>query len=387
MSKKSIAVVGVGTAGLQALCHLCTWFDNNWKIISIYDPSIPPLKIGESTNSPFVDALFLGTGFNAHDHLKEIQATFKIGTLFKNWRTHDFMAPIWGGSFALHIDSFKMKDFVLPRLKEQWKSKIEFVEKRIDNLKNLPYDYIVDCRGFPKNYSDYIQPEEMLLNHALIHNIKKPGKWNYTGHRATRNGWMFEIPLQKRQSYGYMYCDKITSTREAKKDFAKEIKVPIDQLDNIEHSFSSYYAKKVFDGRIFKNGNRAVFFEPLSANSLFVYDHINKLIIERLQLKCIDDQTANNRFKIKLEAIRDLIYYYYHGGSIYKTKFWDKASRLASKGLSKSKGFREFKTNYYHYETLGTPYVTPAWGINSSILKIIDKQMGYNYLLYNTDKR
>ena len=118
-----------------------------------------------------------------------------------------------------------MAKFVLPRLKNRWGNKIELKEQQVDNLEELDYDYIIDCRGFPKDYSNYIKPKEMLINHALVHNIKKQGDWNYTGHRATKNGWMFEIPLMERQSYGYMHCDSITSKEEALNDFAEEINI------------------------------------------------------------------------------------------------------------------------------------------------------------------
>ena len=376
---KSIAIIGIGTGGLQTLCHLCTWLGNDWKIVSIHNPSIPIIKIGESTFPTFVQALQMGVDYNPYDHLDELGSTLKIGTVFKKWRPHDFINPLVEAAYALHIDSYKLAKFVLPRLKNRWGNKIELIEQQVDNLEELEYDYIVDCRGFPKDYSNYIKPKEMLINHALVHNIKKPGDWNYTGHRATKNGWMFEIPLMERQSYGYMYCDSITSKEEALNDFAEEINVPINELNDIEYSFTPYYAKKILEGRIFKNGNRALFFEPLSANSLFAYGFINKLIISLLELKEINDERFNIRSNSQIESIRDLIYFYYQGGSTYNTPFWIKMARLASKGLNKSKSFAKLRNDFKHYNKLGTPYLTPAWALEPQSLKIVDEQMGYNY--------
>ena len=74
---KSIAVIGVGTAGLQTLCYLCTWLGKDWKIISISDPDTPVIRIGESTNPPFADSIQMATNFNVHDHLDEIRGTIK----------------------------------------------------------------------------------------------------------------------------------------------------------------------------------------------------------------------------------------------------------------------------------------------------------------------
>lgn len=377
---KSIAIIGMGTAGLQALCHLVAWLPREWKIISIHTPTIPSIKIGESTTPPFVNALFYGINFNSYDDLHKIEATLKIGTVFKKWRPHNFIAPLPGGSVALHINSFKVQEFVIPRLKKRWGSKIEFINKKVNELTSLPYDYIVDCRGFPKDFKNYYLPKEMLINHALIHNIPKRGDWNYTGHRATKNGWMFEIPLPNRQSYGYMYCDKITSTQEAKKDFAREIEIPEKDLDKIEYTFIPCYAKELFDGRIFKNGNRAMFFEPLSANSLFAYDTINKLIIDHIKYESIDKKEVNQRFRKKAEQIRDLIYFFYHGGSTYTTKFWSKVSKGASQTLNKSEGFKQAKRNFKYYNKIGMSGEATPWGLGEApIMYHLDKTMGYNY--------
>jgi hypothetical protein len=376
---KSIAVIGIGSAGLQTLCHLCTWLDNQWKITSISDPTIPPIAIGESTNPPFLQALHLGIDFNIYDHLDAIKGTLKIGTVFKKWRPYHFINPLIGGSLAIHIDSVILRQFVLPRLKKRWSRKLEITQKKVTHLNDLDYDYIVDCRGFPKKFSDYIKPKGMLLNHALVHNIKKRGTWNYTGHRATKNGWMFEIPLMERQSYGYLFCDQLTSQKEALEDFSKEIDVPIDELDNIEYTFVPAYAKKVLEGRIFKNGNRALFFEPLSANSLFAYDTINRCIIDHLQVKNLNVDKVNRRYLDKIESIRDILYLYYHGGSIYDTPFWKKIKIKTKIELNKSTGFKTVIRNFKYHNKLGTPYNTPLWGFDIPCLKAIDEKLGYNY--------
>ena len=389
MHKKSIAVIGIGTAGLQTLCHLCTWLGSDWKITSISDPSIPVVRIGESTNPPFALCLQMATNFNVYDHLDAIGATLKVGTIFKKWRRHNFLGPLFAGNLALHIDSWKMQEFVLPSLKKRWGDKIEIKTQKVKKIEDLDYDYIVDCGGFPDSASlksNYILPQGLLINHAITHNILKQGRWNYTGHVATKNGWMFEIPLMDRQAYGYLFNDTITSTKEAMEDFSKEIEIPVNQLDGntgksgrCDYSFKPYYAKKLIEGRIFKNGNRAMFFEPLSANSLFVYDAINRLIVERLELKWGNDDLANKRYREKVESIRDLIYYYYHGGSTYDTPFWKQASTQASKELNKSESFQNIKKEFKRYNKLGTPYLTPMWGLESYCLKVIDEQMGYNY--------
>ena len=51
-----LAVIGVGSAGIQSLCHFLAWLDKSWEIYSIHSPKIPISGIGESTNPRFLDA-------------------------------------------------------------------------------------------------------------------------------------------------------------------------------------------------------------------------------------------------------------------------------------------------------------------------------------------
>lgn len=376
--KKTVAVVGVGSAGLQTLCHLCTWLDNTWKIISIHNPEIKAVGVGESTQPPFLGALRTGIDFNVYDHLDPMKATIKVGSVFKKWRKHSFINPLFAGSIALHIDTNAIKDFILPRLKERWPVKLEVKEQDVQDLNALDYDYIVDCRGYPTDFSEYIKPPAMLINHALIHSFKRPGTTNYTGQTATPDGWMFDIPLPQRHTYGYLYCDKITSQSEAKKNFSKILKVPLSQLDKTEFSFPAYYAKTVFDGRIFKNGNRAFLFEPISALSLYIYNKINQLVVSGLY-RLIPPSAFNKDYLNAVERTRDMIYYYYHGGSTFSSKFWKKAQAQTSKELKKSEHLQKAIHDFRYHNALGTPAAAPAWFYESSSMKQLDKDFGYNY--------
>ena len=115
-------------------------------------------------------------------------------------------------------------------------------------------------------------------------------------------------------------------------------------------------------------------------NSIFVYNTINELIVARLQFKENSDDLYNQHYRDKVEAIRDVIYYFYHGGSTYNTPFWIQAAAQASKELDKSESFKKLKKNFKYYSEIGIPYRCPGWVFESFCIKIIDEQMGYNYL-------
>ena len=380
---KRVAVIGVGSAGLQTLCHLCAWLNDSWTIVSIHDPAKTTIGVGESTLPTFVNSLEYCVDFNIHTDLKELNGTIKLGTVFKKWRDKDWINPLIGGNLAIHMDTFRLKDFIFKRLKQKWRTRFEVKEQNFDDVFKFDYDYIVDCTGFPKDYSDYVIPSSLLINRGLVYNIPKKGNWQYTGHVATRNGWMFEIPLSNRQSYGYMYNSKITTKTEALTDFSRVKGVELGNDNVTEFSFQPAYAKTFLKGNVFKNGNRALFFEPLSALSLFAYSYNNTLITDHI-VGLKDRERVNLLYINHVEAIRDFIYYYYHGGSTYDTPFWKEASTKAATELGHSDMFIRTQARFKRekIENRQTPYKAvrvPGWLFDAHNLSIIDKQLGYNY--------
>lgn len=362
--KKSIAVFGVGSAGILALSHLCSVFDNSWDIVSIYNPKINIVGIGESTNPAFIETIEYGLNFSMLDDLDKLDGTYKFATRYLDWKDHHIDSPLIEGRSAIHFNNYKLKDFAFSRLKSLWSKKFKEIVGNIESVDNIYdenlqpskvsviidgkehlFDYVIDCRGFPSDYAEYNICEKMPVNHALVHNIMKPGTWNYTGHRATPDGWMFEIPLTTRQSYGYLFNDQITDTETAKKNFSEMIKVPVNELDNIEYRFRSYYAKEAVDGRIFKNGNRFGFFEPMSATSMYMYVKLNKLYEQHIT--AMETNNLLTIAKTNLEAtklanqLQDLICFFYHGGSKYDTEFW-KISTKNCKDRLKESGLIEY---------------------------------------------
>ena len=364
MKKKSLAVIGTGSAGILSLSHFCSVFDNTWDIVSIYDPNIKIIGIGESTNPAFIQNVEYGLNFSMLDDVSKLDGTYKFATRYIDWKDHYIDSPLLEGRSAIHFNNFKFKEFAFERLNSLWPEKFKVVEGHVESLDNIfndalqatgvhvkvnedlyRFDYVIDCRGFPKDYTEYHICDNMPVNHCHVHNIDQPGTWNYTGHRATVDGWMFEIPLTTRQSYGYLFNDTITDVETAKQNFSKLINVPVEQLNNIEYSFKSYYAKEAVDGRIFKSGNRFGFFEPMSATSMYMYSRLNALYEKHV----IATETSNleTMLKTNIDAIQlarklqDLICFFYHGGSKHDTEFWRTATKNCTEHL-KSTGLIEY---------------------------------------------
>jgi hypothetical protein len=395
MKTTQIAVIGLGTAGVQTLCHYITW-SKNTVVTSIHAQSIPSVGIGESTNGGFVDTLEQGLNFELYKSVKQgdMDCTLKLGTQYINWRNYTFQTPLLNGSAAIHFNTHTLQEFALSRLRKRWGDKfkeltgvVDIVENSSEHVileingLNYAFDYVIDCRGWPKDYTDYTMVNQPV-NHCLVHNVMEGADWHVTKHIATENGWMFGIPLTTRTSYGYLFNDTLTHPDIARENFSKTINVPVDQLDTIEYKFNSYYTNKLIDNRIIKNGNRAVFFEPMFANSLFIYQKANLLswdyIFGKLPKIPQTINLINAQFAAQCKSLEEMIAFHYHGGSTYDTPFWKMASEISKAKLDSSIDMQNMLATFKRMreENIHEPgqWVYPTRG-----LEIVDIGFDYNY--------
>jgi len=390
--KKRLGIIGLGSAGVLSLSYFCAHLDNTWEIISINDPNGKILGVGESSNPSFIQALEAGLGFNMHEDVDKLDATYKFGTKWKSWRDQDWLGPLLGGNTAIHFNNFKLKEYAIPRLLAKWPTKFSELQGKVELLTNhethvdvivdgmsYNFNYVIDCRGFPTNWDDYNVCDNMPVNHALVHNKQIPGDWMYTGHRAHKNGWMFEIPLTNRQSYGYLFNDTITSVEDAKSDFSQEINVPVEELEGIEYKFKSFYTTKLLDGRILKNGNRAIFFEPISATSLYMYDQANRIFLAYLKNTIDTPDSVNKEFTNIASALQELICWFYHGGSIYDTEFWQQTKIKTATVVANSKMMQILKSSYKEWLEKDSPIYADKFFFEPHLMLQLDKNFQYNY--------
>ena len=334
-----IAVLGCGTAGVVSVCH---WLNYGIKVEvnCIYDQDIKTLGIGESTNVNLPNDLFLGSGFSMFENSNELDATAKYGVKYTGWNDKDFYSHIIPPQYGIHFNNFKLKEVIFPKLKnkkfKEIVGHIDSVETK-DNLVNIKvnneiyfYDYVIDCRGTPTDFKDYVVSDVLPLNHALVHTINKPGDWNYTKHIATKNGWMFGIPLQTRQNYGYMFNDKITSVQGAIQDLNYIFNT---ELNLKEFKFKAYHAKVFLKNRILKNGNKAVFFEPLEALSGVMYDQINRFMWDHIYNNHSEEWLNEQCIAISKKC-ENFIAFIYNESSSFNTPFWKTTREKTKKHLT-----------------------------------------------------
>jgi len=389
---KTIAVIGIGTAGISSLAQLLSHCSSDWQIVSIHDPSTPILGIGETTNVGIPVNLFFGAGFNMLENAHELDATVKLGSKFVNWRDEDFFLPLPAPIYAIHFNNFKLKDFCIPRFKEMWGDKFQKIEGKVSNIINgkdavtltvdgveYSFDYLIDCGGYPTDYSSYDMIDTIPVNHCLVNLLHEPGDWNYTISQAHKHGWMFQLPLSTRQGRGYLYNDQITSKEDALLDMSEILGIPVDQLNVKEFAWKTYKTKKFIDNRIVRNGNRALFYEPMEALAGWFYERIIRAFFDIAVVNKISEYQANNMLSSLAEDFELYICYMYHGGSKYDTDFWRITSEKCKKRIYGSEKFRRYTDllrqatpQHYHYDCPVKPMPYNVW-------HYLDKKLEYNY--------
>ncbi len=394
-------MIGVGTAGILSLTHFCTWLDSSWEVFSIYDPSKPILGIGESTNGGFASLLQRGLHFSLgnKDDLDALDATLKFGSHFIDWRKEAFHNPLLDGDVAIHFNNFYLKDYAFERLAKIWPKQFRFLEGEVQKLSNRPdkvtvtldgedhdFDYLVDCTGFPKSFDGYTLSDCSTVTRCLVHSIEGYDGKQFTDHIAHEHGWMFGVPLQSRKTYGYLYNHKLTDKETAAADMMRLLNV--DDLDDDaetgkqickEYPFTSYYANDLVEGRICKNGNRAMFFEPLVANSIFIYIAAVQLFFDHIVGR-LDRANTNLQFRLAVQQLEDTISFYYHGGSIYDTPFWRDARQATASRLRRRQHFHQIMRIYRAKKVQGTLYTAPSYAFAAQSWELIDERLNFNYI-------
>jgi hypothetical protein len=316
---KKLSIIGAGSAGLLSAVQAHYYFVNrsDWDIELIHDPNLPPEKVGQGTVPGIMDIMSIV--FDIDWTNNPFDATQKHGIMYKNWgkKKNKFFHPFGMGYSAAHYDVNKLREFILKS------NKFKVIEKNIKNYDEIDSDYIIDCSGKPKTFDNYktlLNP----VNSVLLGRSEGKEDFQWTDCVATPDGWCFRIPNIDSVSYGYLFNKEITDVDQAKINFKD-----IFDIDSIDTLFFSNYISKDFmiDNRIFLNGNKLMFLEPLEANSnpayVFSTARYLKYMTGKMSKRQVCEQISDYILKIQ-----NYLLWLYQSGSKYDTPFWNHASKL-----------------------------------------------------------
>ena len=329
-----ITVLGRGNAGCLTALHYGYHTRNkqNISVELLYDPHIPPEKVGQATLLEPPRLLWSALGLNWYDN--PIQTTPKFGILYENWgkKNDKVFHPFAFDSVGLHYNPTKLQSTIL----NSKYFKVE--EKHIDNYDDIDSDFIFDCRGkHITNWNDY-KDLHNPLNAVLVGEGKsKECDINWTRAVATPDGWTFVIPNTTRTtSYGYLYNDKITPIEKASANFKKLFNLAKqgiylnEKVDNFK--FKNYVAKKpIIDKRIILGGNRLFFLEPLESTAIQAYLFWARIVWDWMIEEKTTPVGVARKFHTYIEQTQNFIMWHYLYGSKYDTPFWQAARKFKIK--------------------------------------------------------
>jgi hypothetical protein len=128
---------------------------------------------------------------------------------------------------------------------------------------------------------------------------------------------------------------------------------------------------------VYKNGNRALFFEPLLANSMFLYIYVARLIYDHIAAGQPAAQ-CNGLFVKAVQEMEDVISYYYQGGSTFDTEIWRAIADGARGRLQRRTQFAEYLGKLRTLKSRGVMHGAPAYAFSPQTWQIVDEQMGYH---------
>ena len=360
-----ITILGAGNAGCMSLLHFYyyqNYINENLQLELIYDKNIDPVPVGQGTNVASSDLIWRSLDINILSK-NSFSFTPKHGILYENWgkKQKDMFHPFPFGRYAYHQDPAEFQKFVLKNVKN-----VKIIDTGLKKYTDIDSDFIVDCTGTPKSFKKYhklINP----LNHVLLSTLPYES-YEYTKTTATPDGWCFQIPLKDKVSLGYNFNSKITSIKQAKKNFKNIFGVNKIHKD---FSYNQYLAKEPIskDGRVCLNGNKLFFLEPLEATAISCYVTVCQHLFDWLFLDKKNKDEINYAIKEHMYRVERFILLHYANGSKYNTKFWSFAKNTYDKNTNQemvdfveiSKKYKEEDGRNVKYEKIYAQW--PTWSV------------------------
>jgi tryptophan halogenase len=384
---KKILIVGGGTAGLITALILKKHL--NMQVDVVYSKDIGIIGVGEGSTEHFRDFLQF-VGIDHYELLKQCDATYKSGIMFKDWGSKDYLhnvgepfnnrvgqypmvyanqiakgdtivtSPLlWKNKInkwfinqreefpfnQFHFNTHKLNDFLITIAKDMgvglYDDKIVDVildesgdiaylqgEKTLHN-----YDFYIDSTGFRRILMNKLGArwesfgKYLKMKSAITFPTGDTEEYNlWTLAKAMKNGWMFRIPVWGRHGNGYIYDSDYTDAEQAKKEVEEYFGHDIEV--GKEFNFDPGKLDRAWIRNCVAVGLSGSFVEPLEATS------IGSSIVQSFMLmhKIVNyDQNTidkyNKSFDDILYNIRDFIILHYINDR-RDSDFWKDISKL-----------------------------------------------------------
>lgn len=364
-------VVGGGTAGLVTAIILKKHLDITVDIV--HSPSIGIIGVGEGSTEHFREFMDF-VGISHLDIIKECDATYKSGIMFKGWGSKDYLHSV-DSTFNIQSAQYRPvyakqiaegSDYLNP--KKLWESRISTgfighhetavynqfhfnthllneylikvaanlginiyeddiykvnvddnnnISSIIGNKKEYKYDFYIDSTGFKKLLIGELGGtwesfnKYLTMDSAITFRTGDTDNYNlWTLSQAMSSGWMFRIPVWGSHGNGYIYNSNFITAEDAK----KEVEDYFGHEITIGKTFSFNPGKidRAWINNCVATGLSSLFVEPLEASSIGATIQQAFLLMHRLI--GYNENTIkiyNESFNDISENIRDFIFLHY----------------------------------------------------------------------------
>ena len=385
-SVKSIVIVGGGTAGLIAATILRSRL--NIRVDIIRSKNIGIIGVGEGSTEHFSDYLkFLD--INPYDMIKECDATYKSGIMFRDWGDKNYLHSVvskfdanysqyryfyarqiaddvnylsyrsyWNNHinkwflnkpeevpFAqFHFNTYKLNDYISNMAERMGiniiNDEINDIElgedgsiKSISGNKKYEYDFYIDSTGFKRLLIDKLgakwqsYSKYLKMKSAITFETPDSDEYNlWTLAKAMDAGWMFRIPVWGRYGNGYIFDSDYITKEQAQEEVEKYLGYSVDIGKHF--NFDSGHLDKAWIKNCCAIGVSSGFVEPLEASSIGTTIQQSFVLMDKI-LNYNNDVIGryNNTFNHIMDNIRDFISLHYITNRD-DTEFWRDVSKL-----------------------------------------------------------
>ena len=392
----NVLVVGGGTAGLVAALILKKRL--NIQVDLVYSKNVGIVGVGEGSTEHWREFMEF-IGINHYMLIKECDATYKSGIMFKNWGERDYLhsvgAPFdtkysqysfvyakqiaenspynshgsnWDSKInswhlgrhesppvnQYHFNTHKLNEF-LTRIAIDMG--IGIIEDDINNvildqdgsIKNLVgtheeynYDFYIDSTGFKRMLINKLGAKwqsygnYLKMKSAITFQTPEEENFNYwTLAQAMDYGWMFKIPVWGRNGNGYIFDSDYINADQAKQEVEKLLGHKIEI--GKQFNFDPGALEKSWIKNCCAIGLSSSFVEPLEASSIGSSIQQSFLLMHKLiNYNEYSIQDYNKSVTDIMENIRDFIALHYVTNKT-NTDFWKDVSKIKLPDSLKSK--------------------------------------------------
>lgn len=206
---------------------------------------------------------------------------------------------------------------------------------RIENGPEISGDLFIDCSGFrgllieqalETGYHDW--SHWLPCNRAVALPCQRedggppPPFTRATAHKA---GWQWQVPLQRRNGNGHVYCSDFMEDQEAHDILVGNI-AGKPQADPNFLRFTTGHRKKFWNKNVVALGLAAGFMEPLESTSIHLINTGIDKLVSMLSLTGItqaQQDTYNRLTEREYARIRDFLILHYNATSRDDSEFWN----------------------------------------------------------------